>query len=62
MVTILGPLRPRRRQNLKGEIMLIWSRPSAATDPEAGTGSRAREPNWASTLGEKSSAFVSGVR
>lgn len=41
--------------------MLIPNRASAATNPEAGTGSRARKPNWASTLGEKSSAFVSGA-
>lgn len=38
------------------------SRASAAILSEAGTGSRAREPNWAATLGEESSAFVSGAR
>lgn len=42
--------------------MLSQSRASAAIVSGAGTGSRAREPNWASTLGEESSAFVSGAR
>lgn len=41
--------------------MYIWSRASAATDPEAGTGSMAWEPKWALMLEEKCSAFVSGA-
>lgn len=42
--------------------MLILSRASAAANPEKGTGWRAREPNWAPKLEEKSSAFVHGAR
>lgn len=59
---IWGPFRPPRPVNLGGEIVFIRSRASAATDPEEETGSRAREPNWAPKLGEKSSAFVHGAR
>lgn len=53
---------PPRRLNPGGEIVLIRSRASAATDPPEGTGERAWEPSWAPQRGEKSPAFVHGAR